>query len=591
MKLKTHPRPSLLSVRPQPGRQSRCGRFVAATLERLGAGVLIALLLPTGWPRVHAQKFLPDDPIWEEGDNLPIPPPAEFPGSKLYDLLHKTFYYEPEPDPPKAVNVNTVGGVPNSSWFTNRAGFRKLTLEEFRRGPNQLEGPDLSQPLTIISLKLDGVSPGFQFRDSRGDIYFCKVDVKDYPQMATSAEVISTKFLHAFGYHVPENYLAMVDPSQLVLAPKAQLQGVSGKRVAITEARLKQILDAVPHRPDGRIQVLASRRLPGKILGPFDYLGTRADDPNDIHPHQHQRELRGLRVFASWINHNDSDSANTLDTYIGPEGQGHVRHYLIDFGTTLGSGAVVPHPRRAGHEYFIEKGPMLKALASLGLWTRPWQTVDYPVYPSIGFFGAEIFDPPAWRPDYPNPAFQNMLPEDAFWAARIVMSFSDAMVQAAVSAGELADADAEAYLLQSLLERRDQIVLYYLRRLNPLDEFEIMGTQPGSRPSTEPNAAPTRSTDGPFRLVFRHLGLEAGLGSVEGYRYRWSAFNNQSERRTPLGPEQETREPSLPLPKDPTPYLAVRIRSLSAEPNWGKFVDVYIRGDNPPEVVGVEREN
>ena len=52
------------------------------------------------------------------------------------------------------------------------------------------------------------MTPGFTIQDSTGEIYWIKFDPKTNPEMASGAEVISTKFFHAFGYHVPENYLA-----------------------------------------------------------------------------------------------------------------------------------------------------------------------------------------------------------------------------------------------------------------------------------------------------------------------------------------------------------------------------------------------
>ena len=51
---------------------------------------------------------------------------------------------------------------------------------------------------------------------------------------------------------------------------------------------------------------------------------------------------------------------------------------------------------------------------------------------SVGRFESSFFDPLEWRPEYPNPAFDNMQPEDAFWAARLVSRFSDEAIRAVV---------------------------------------------------------------------------------------------------------------------------------------------------------------
>jgi len=45
-------------------------------------------------------------------------------------------------------------------------------------------------------------------------------------------------------------------------------------------------------RSDGTYRVIASRELPGKIKGGFTFYGMRKDDPNDLIPHEHRRDLR-----------------------------------------------------------------------------------------------------------------------------------------------------------------------------------------------------------------------------------------------------------------------------------------------------------
>ncbi|MDA2930424.1 hypothetical protein MYX84_10835, partial [Acidobacteria bacterium AH-259-O06] len=477
-------------------------------------------------------------------------------------LLEHTFFHRPEDPIPRAMNVNTLGEVPDSSWFTNRIGVRPMSLEELIRGPSKTGGPDISQPLTIIAGKSVGITPGFTLQDSRGDTYFIKFDPRAHPNLSTSADVIVTKFLYAFGYNVPENYVAYLQPAYLRIGPATQVTVEGGKKVPMTREYLEEILSSTSRLPNGSIRAVASRQLRGEPIGPFKFQGTRGDDANDIFPHEHRRELRGYRVFCAWLNHDDSRSLNTLDTYVSDGDRSYVKHHLIDFSSTLGSGSnpqrqIAPQNLRAGNEYIVEFKPLLKTAVWLGIWERPWRQANYP-YPQfaeIGRLEADFFEPHDWKPEYPNPAFDRMLPEDALWAAKIVAQFSNEAIRALVHLGEYSDSKAEKYLADTLITRRDKVVRYYFRQLNPLDRFRVVGST----------------------LEFKNLGQEIGLATPEAYEYEWFVFDNDSEELTPLKERGETKQPSLNLPESRADYLMVRIRTRSRlQPLWKKSVEVYL---------------
>jgi hypothetical protein len=542
-------------------------RLGPLALVPLLAGLVEAASRPAAGPR-----FLPDDPLAADDDRRPVPRPAPVELSTAFDVLERSFKGRPEGAVPRAVNVNTLGEVPDSSWFTNRMGARALTLAELQRGPLRDDGPDMSRPWMVIRGKSGGISPGFTVRDAHGVVYFVKPDPRNYPNLSTAADVIGSRFFHAFGYFVPENHVAYVRRDQLVVAPEAQIREPGRGRRTMTEADLDQVLAHVYRRPDGAIRVVAGRAVEGDDLGPHEFIGTRPDDANDVFPHEHRRELRGYRVFAAWLNHDDSRSINTLDTFVEVSpGLGWVRHHLIDFSSVLGSGStatreIAPQATRPGHEYIIEFAPALKTAVTLGLWERPWRKVKYDVHPEIGRIEADYFRPEAWKPEYPNPAFERMLPDDAFWAARIVSRFTDEMVRAIVHTGQYDDPAAERRLADTLIQRRDKVVAYYFRQLNPLAEFEV--------------------ADGGRALRFRNLGEEAGLGRAEGYEYQWFAFDNLQRTLAPLGEPVRSGSPALDMPAGEG-YRMVRIRTRSAERNWAKSVDVYLRG---AVLVGIDRE-
>lgn len=517
-------------------------------------------------PCAGAQRFLPDDPVRVDPDDGPIPKPARITRSTVFDFLANTARGGPNRPIRPAANVNTLGEVPDSSWFTNRMGTTPLTRDELARGPGRTEGPQ--RPLTVISGKSDGVTPGFTVRDARGDTYFVKLDPPAFPHLGTSADVIGTKFFHAFGYNVPENYLVRVRAEELQIAPDATVR-INGHKSPLTARSVARMLAHSRPERDGSVRVVASRAVPGEPLGPFRYDGTRSDDPNDLFPHEDRRELRGLRVFAAWLNHDDADSLNTLDTFVRSGEKGHIRHFLLDFAAILGSSSVEPQKPGEGDERFVDWGPIARSAFTFGLLDRPWRKVKYREFPEVGRIEADFFRPEKWTPFYPNPAFIRMRPSDALWATRIVMTFDDEAIRAIVHTGEFDDPAAERHLADTIIRRRDKVVAYYLGLLNPLTDFRVEGD----------------------RLAFRNLGQEAGLGETLGYTYEWFAFDNDRGRATPLTPARTAATAAVPLPSDRPPYLMVRLttqnRSRSA---WNRRIDVFLRTAPAVEVVGVERE-
>jgi hypothetical protein len=534
------------------------------------------------WP-----YFYPDDPLTRDADDMPIDEPRYRSTSQYYDFIENMFLGVGRDGRRAAMNTNTLGEVPNSSWFENRHGHRAMTVHEVVAGPLKGPGPDMENPWTITKAKSEGVTPGFTVKDSKGTTYFVKVDPVCCPGMLTSTEAICTPFFHAMGYNVPENYLVDVNVENIVVGPGTEIKVRGGVERKMKEKDLHAVLRLAPVREDNTLRVIASKAISGVgLFDHFRYHGTRSDDPNDIIPHQHRRELRGLKVLCAWLNHDDSRSINTLDVFTK---EGFVKHYLIDFGSCLGSSSIKPQTRRSGNEHIWEAGPTFKTVASLGLWVRPYLKIDYPDYPCIGRFESKSFRPELWKPEYPNPAFDNMDRNDAFWAARIMMRFSDEYIRAVVENGDLGDPDATEYMIETLIERRDKLGRYHMNRVNPLADFVV--------------------EDG--ALNFTNLSVRYGFGSnPRGYEVVWRGYDNQSQQPLDeLGtvvaeagaggegiarlPEAARSQTSVRYPEEAGvhSYIFAEITPKGEAPaEWRTPIRVFLRDKRPGwEIVGIYR--
>lgn len=522
------------------------------------AGLLL-LVSPEG--RAATARFYPDDPVAVDEDRaLDAGGVRPIEGSNGYDFAEHTFFKRGDRRSTPAVNVNTIDEVPDSSWFTNRIGVRALTADEIARGPNQVDRLDIDG-WPIVQEKSSGITPGFRVRAPDGRLYQVKFDPPEHPEMGSAAEVIGAAIYYAIGYHVVQGYIVDLDPASMTIDPKATTVDMTGRRRALRRADVDRILKRAARQPNGKYRALASRFAEGRPVGYFKYYGTRPDDPNDIHPHEHRRELRANRVVAAWLNHDDSRGINTLDMLEGEKGRQAIRHYMFDFGSALGSGSTVAQVPRAGNEYILEWGPALKTLFSFGFYVRPWIRTDYwDQAKAVGRFEATAFDPLLWRPEYPNPAFENLQPDDAFWAARLVARFSDEIVRAVVAKGRYSEPGAAEHVAAVLIARRDKVMRAWLTGVNPI-------------------AAPLLAADG--TLTFENAVLAAGIATPPAsYELSWSRFDNSTASTMGDPVVDRVTEPKALVPpalRD-SPYLALTIRTEHAEfPAWGRPTLIHFR--------------
>jgi len=520
---------------------------VAFGIAGIGGG---ANVLSYGGASVGTKGFRIDDPLLKEPRPLPVgklrPNKLSDAGDFLHESLHEPGEKQSTSNPTASLDTNTLDEVPDGAWYTARHYFHPLTDDELVRGVDGTRPPSTEKPWEIYQAKLEGVTPGFRIRDARGEKYVIKFDPLDFMEMATGADVVGARFFYALGYNVPDNYPVRFRREQLRIGENVEFVR-QGKKVIMEQADLDHLLSKVPRYPDGTYRALASRFIAGDILGPFQFYGTRPDDPNDDIPHERRRVLRGYYVFAAWLNHTDSRAINTLDTIQQIDGVPAVRHYLIDFGATLGSDSLIPKEVWHGHTYTLDFRWGLKQIETLGVHSADWERMHYTVNPAVGRFTAETFEPADWKPSYPNPAFDNRTIEDCFWAAKQVMAFTDQQIRAMVKAGAYTDGGAVEAIARVLIARRDKIGRYYFSKILPLDRFEVR--------------------DGELR--FHELG---GGGN---YSVTWSTFDNSTARKRPIADQNGFR-----VPNSTSRYLVAEISE------GARKVSVYLR-DNI--VIGVSR--
>jgi hypothetical protein len=475
----------------------------------------------------------------------------------------------------RALGVNALDEVPDSTWFTNRIGIRDLTLDQLRTGPARVGSPETHMPWTIRSSKVGGTELGLIISDARGKKFLLKFDREGYAEQETATHVIVGKLLWASGFDVTEDHVVYFHGKDLVLPPGAMIKDEFGNKRPLDRVELDRMLAQVETDQDGRIRAMASLWLDGKPLGGHPAEGVRADDPNDRIPHQLRRDLRGAYAIFSWLDHVDVQEGNFLDMWVKDGDRHYVKHYMIDFGKSLGVMNTTGKDRRHGHEYVVDIAAMLRSLFTIGIEQRSWEGRTRPALRGVGLFDVADFDPGEWKPD--SPAYVPFLVADRidkFWGAKILIRFTREQIHAVVESARLTDPRATEYVTDTLVARQRAVARYWFERVNPLDHFTVTNKPTG------------------VELCFDDLMLVYRLGG-EATRYDVTTHDRDTRviGASAMGPDAAGHA-CIPvrLASSPDGYTIIRIETSRGDFDQETFVYVAREpSTNTPRVIGIWR--
>jgi hypothetical protein len=313
----------------------------------------------------------------------------------------------------------------------------------------------------------------------------------------------------------------------------------------------------VPAFKGGVYRASASRILEGDLMGYFDFDRNRAGLPDNLIPHDQLRSLRALRVFGSWTNDYDLHRKNTMDVIVEENGKKKMKHYLLDFGSSLGSSGFRPKVPAVGFENLLDIREIIRAIGLLKVEEKPWEkrwdkNKQAITSPSIGYFDNKEFDPGRWKSNLPHYTFEYLTSADGYWAAKIISRFTDEDIAAVVKTGQLSDKSEEDALIKILTDRRDMVAVYWFNKVSPLENFYITGSLSSHSEADRPkdlrsfaDAQDDGARNG-IQVSFDDLAVQRGWAPLRTYEYRFYSLENGKKRLIEKG-TSETSVITLPL--------------------------------------------
>jgi hypothetical protein len=542
---------------------------------------LACLLLASGCGAAF-RPFRAEPIVWEDDDRRPFegPPPALI-TSWAWDMFDNTVTRQASEAllyrrGREAIDVNALDEVPDSSWYTNRLSRGPMSPDALQLGAcAELDAPP--PPYVIVRGKLGGTSPGALVVASDGQRYVMKTDLFGQPERGTAGDAIGTRILYAAGYGVPCDYVTAVRREDLVILPGAPRDHDPDE--PYTDTDLAELLAAATPAPGATYRVSLSRFLEGELLGGFRFSGVREEDPNDVVPHEHRRELRAFYVVSAWLNHIDARAENNIDVWTETsEGHGYIRHLILDAGDSLGilwdQDIDFAMSRRFGNAHYLDLEQIFGDLFSLGTIDRAYRDPPRgPAFEVLGFYDVERFDPSSFRPGYPNPAFEQRTEADMAWMARILSRLDEPSIRAIVETGHFSERLYTSELVRILRGRLERILERYLVRLSPLTSPEL----------------------GERELCMEDLAVASGIRDVTQRVYRAIAYEGVPPRPRPgsIAVRAEAARVCVPLSESaPSPgYEVVDLFASTRHGERSHPARVHLATNERGErtVVGLER--
>ena len=108
--------------------------------------ILLGVLAGPAFSQPAGKRFYSDDPLWREPPPRAVSQVAVRKVDDIYDFLENS-YVTPSregkrsADPRQALDINTLGEVPDNAWYTNRHWLRRMSIPELERGPGNTSPP------------------------------------------------------------------------------------------------------------------------------------------------------------------------------------------------------------------------------------------------------------------------------------------------------------------------------------------------------------------------------------------------------------------------------------------------------------------